>query len=222
VTERIVAVIPIRSLREGKTRLAPVLAPEARRALVRQTAERVVRAAVASGVVETTLVVSADAEVLDWSIKLGPAVVALPQPPDLPGLNGAIEAGRDWARAQGAGAILSLFADLPLLSPEDIRGLAARPEAVVLGSDRRGEGTNALLLRTAGPGHAFRFAFGEGSLQRHVAEAARLGLDAVAIEGAGIGFDLDTPDDWAEFLDAAANDGLAAAALATADGACAG
>ncbi|MBW3631796.1 MAG: 2-phospho-L-lactate guanylyltransferase [Chloroflexi bacterium] len=202
---RIVAVVPVRSLRDGKSRLAPVLAPEARERLVRYAAERVIRAAVDSGTIETVLVVSPDPEALAWAAELSPTVSTMPQPHHLPGLNGAIDAGREWARTLGATAIVSLFADLPLIGPGDIRALTGRPEAVVLGPDRRGEGTNALLLRLAGRGPEFRFAFGERSLVRHLEEARRLGVGVAVHNAAGIGFDLDTPGDWTDFLDAPAD-----------------
>jgi 2-phospho-L-lactate/phosphoenolpyruvate guanylyltransferase len=205
VSERIVAVVPVRSLRNGKTRLAPVLAPEARERLLRHAAEWVIRSAVDSGTIESVLVVSPDPEVLTWAADLSPTVSTMSQPQHQPGLNGAIDAGREWARTLGATAIVSLFADLPLLGPADIRGLTGRPEPVVLGPDRRGEGTNALLLRLTGRGPEFRFAFGERSLVRHLEEARRLGLDVAVHDAPGIGFDLDTPDDWADFLDAAAD-----------------
>jgi 2-phospho-L-lactate guanylyltransferase len=146
------------------------------------------------------LVVSPDAETLAWAADFAPSVVAMPQPEYLPGLNGAIDAGRAWALDHGASAVLSLFADLPLIVADDIRGLVARAELVVLGPDRRGEGTNALLLRLAGRGSEFAFAFGDGSLAKHLDEARRLGLDTALHDTTGIGFDLDTPDDWSDFL----------------------
>ena len=201
MSERVVAVVPVRSLRNGKTRLSSVLAPDARERLLRQTAKQVTCAAVDSGTIETVLIVSPDPEALDWAATLGPAVTALRQPNHQPGLNGAIDAGRDWAQVHSAAAIVSLFADLPFIGPEDIRQLTARSEPVVLGPDRRGEGTNALFLRLAERGAEFRFAFGERSLVKHVEEANRLGLDLVLHKTAGIAFDLDSPDDWDDFLD---------------------
>ncbi len=198
--ERIVAVVPIRSLRNGKTRLAPVLDADAREALLRLSAAGVVAATRHSGFIATVLVVSADELVLTWAAELGPEVVPLMQPATLPGLNGAIDAGREWAIANGATAILSIFADLPLLCATDICGLIARPEPIVLGPDRRGEGTNALLLRLAGSGGAFRFAFGEGSLLRHLDEAKQLDLEVSIYHAAGVAFDLDTPGDWTDYL----------------------
>ena len=200
MSERIVAVVPIRSLRHGKSRLTPVLGNEARQTLLRRVADRVVTAAVDSGLIETVLVVSPDAETLAWAAEVGPSVVAALQPEHRLGLNGAIDAGRAWALDHGASAVVSLFADLPLIVADDIRGLVARTEPVVLGPDRRGEGTNALLLRLAGRGSEFAFAFGDGSLAKHLDEARRLGLDAALHDATGIGFDLDTPDDWSDFL----------------------
>lgn len=222
MSERIVAVVPIRSLRDGKTRLAPVLSVEARAALLRRVAERVMDAAMRSGVVETVLVVSLDPDVLDWAANFGDPVVPLPQPADWPGLNGAIGAGREWATERGAARLLSLFADLPLVAAEDLRAMTERVEPVVLGPDRRGEGTNALLLRLAGGGADFRFSFGQGSLRRHLAEAARLRLPATTFVSRGIGFDLDTPADWNDFLDAVCGDGGAVSAPLAPGGVCAG
>jgi 2-phospho-L-lactate guanylyltransferase len=200
VNESIVAVVPIRSLRDGKTRLSPALDLEARQRLIRHTAGGVIEVARASGALESVLVVSPDDETLAWASSLGSNVVALPQPERWPGLNGAINAGREWALAHDAQTLLSLFADLPLLAPADIRGIAGQPQAVVLGADRRREGTNALLLRLAGDGADFRFAFGAGSLDKHRDEASRLGLEVAVYDAPGIGFDLDTPADWVDFL----------------------
>jgi 2-phospho-L-lactate guanylyltransferase len=203
MSERIVAVVPLRSFRNGKTRLAPVLSREERGALLRRSAASVIAAALDSGVVETVLVISPDSDALEWAAQLGPDVVSLEQPEVMPGLNGAIAAGREWALARSAEAMLSLFADLPRLSADELRDLAAHGEAVVLGPDRRGEGTNALLLRLAGKGRHFRFAFGDDSLTHHREEALRLGLPVALHEAHGIGFDLDTPQDWIDFLAAA-------------------
>jgi 2-phospho-L-lactate guanylyltransferase len=222
VNERVVAVVPVRSLQHGKARLSSVLGDDARAALLRRIADRVVTAAVDSGVTETVLVVSSDAETLAWAAAFGPPVVAAPQPENRSGLNGAIDAGREWALGRGAAAVVSLFADLPLIVPDDVRGLVARNEPVVLGADHRGEGTNALLLRLAGRGPEFRFAFGDGSLAKHLEEARRLGLNAALHDAPGIAFDLDTPDDWFDFMHATADcicaDGLPSVACAASVG----
>lgn len=200
MSELIVAVVPIRSLRGGKTRLASILSPDSRQALMQETASRVVRAAADSRVVDTVLVVSPEPEVLHWATGLGRRVMPLRQPADQPGLNMAIDLARDWAIDRDADGMLSLFGDLPLISAFDVRQMVACPTPVVLGPDRRREGTNALLLRLRDPATRFTFDFGGESLTRHLAEARRLKLAATVVDLPGIGFDLDTPPDWEEYL----------------------
>jgi 2-phospho-L-lactate guanylyltransferase (CobY/MobA/RfbA family) len=102
MSERIVAVVPLRSFRNGKTRLASVLSREERESLVRRSALGVITAARDSGVVETVIVISPDADAVEWASQLGPGVVSLEQPETMPGLNGAIAAGREWAMRRGA------------------------------------------------------------------------------------------------------------------------
>lgn len=200
MSELIVGVVPVRSFRQGKTRLSAIFSPNERAEFMRQSGERVIRAALDSQAVDTVVVVSTEPEVLEWSAGLGRRVSPLRQPDRLPGLNGAIESAREWALERDADRLLSLFADLPLISMYDVRLLTSRRQPLVLGSDRRGEGTNALLLQLHGPGARFRFSFGEGSLEKHQAEARRLGMNAVIHEIPGVGFDMDTPLDWTDYL----------------------
>ncbi len=212
-----VAVVPIRSLRNGKTRLAAALPEAARAALTRRMLGGVVGAALGSGAVGAVVVVSPDPAALDLAATLDPAVVPLAQDLSAPGLNPALAQARAWALARGAAALLVLFGDLPLLAAEDVRALVGRPAPVVLAPDRHGLGTNALLLRfglsatdagTTGtaaapgtsrvtaPAEGFRFGFGADSYARHAAEADRLGLAVATVVTAGTALDLDTPADW--------------------------
>ncbi len=211
----VVAVVPVRALRGGKTRLAGELTAEAREALTRQMLRSVVGAARDSGSVDAVVVVSPDPAVLAFARSFGPGVVALPQDP-LPfgaagleaGLNGAVVQGRDWAAGHAAAALLMLFGDLPLLTADDVRNLVRRDAPVVLAPDRHGIGTNALLLRlgalngNGAPFGPFRFAFGAGSYARHVDEAHRLGLEVATTVMPGTAFDLDTPADWRRLVGA--------------------
>ena len=200
----VVAVVPVRGLDTGKSRLASDLSPEARAALTRRMLHGVVQAAVDSGAVDAVAVISPDPAALAAARAADGAVTPLVQDPATPGLNAAVAAGRDWARRRGAAAVLVLFGDLPLLAAADVRRLVEHDQALVLAPDRYGAGTNALLLRLTGrETHAaarFRFQFGAGSYARHVAEARRLGLEMATSSAPGTAFDLDTPDDWRTLL----------------------
>ena len=192
----VVALVPVRGLRNGKTRLAEDLTVEARETLTWRMLRGVVRAALGSGVVAAVGVVSPDPAVLAMAAGIDRAVVPLAQDPGAPGLNAAVAAGRAWAQGRGAAALLVLFGDLPLLTGEDVRRLVAHEAAVVMAPDRHATGTNALLLRLDGEGRRFRFQFGAESYARHVAEAERLGLATATSVAPGTAVDLDTPEDW--------------------------
>lgn len=198
---RVVGLVPVRGLRDGKTRLAANLSPEARAALTARMLRRVVRATLDSGAVSAVGVVSPEEAARRLAVGIDPAVVALEQDPDAPGLNAAIDVGRDWAMGRAAAALLILFGDLPLLSRDDVRAMVETAGPVVLAGDRHGTGTNGMLLRLDGAGAGFRFRFGAGSLGRHVAEAERLGLGTTIVNSVGTAIDLDTPEDLRLVLD---------------------
>lgn len=201
----IVGVVPVRSLTGGKTRLAGTLSPEMRAALTRRMLGGVLDALVEVDVCEAVAVVSPDPEVLALASARQGAIVPVRQDAAMPGLLPALEAGRSWALARGAGALLVLFGDLPLLTGEDVRNLVRLAAPVVIAPDRHGVGTNGLLLRQGiggrTPAERFGFRFGIDSYARHVAEADRLGLEVVPSLVTGTAFDLDTADDWRAFTD---------------------
>lgn len=194
----LVALVPIRSLTGGKTRLSGALTPDARATLTRWMLARVVAAALESRAIETVLVISPDPHALALAASLDPRVVTVAQRPESPGLNGAIEQGRTWAQARRAAGYLVLFGDLPLLDADDVKNFGRRDAPVVIAPDRHGAGTNALLLRlglTDPDEEPFRFGFGVGSYAHHVDEAHRLGLEVAVSLTPGTAFDLDTPED---------------------------
>jgi 2-phospho-L-lactate guanylyltransferase len=199
----IVALVPTRGLRNGKTRLSCLLSEEARALLTERMLRGVVSTALASATLSAVAVISPDATALDVARTLDPRVVPLAQDPDTPGLNAAIAAGRAWALRQRAAAMLVLFGDLPLLTPADVREVVTVAAPVVLAPDRHERGTNALLLRFGAPHAAterFAFHFGVDSAIRHAAEARHLGLPFAIVSTPGTAFDLDTPEDWHALL----------------------
>lgn len=216
----IAAVVPVKALTQAKTRLEGVLAPEARAALALWLLERVVGAIQTSGVVARVAVVSPDDQALARAAALG--AVALRQEPGKlsHGLNRGLALGREWARAQGAVALLVALGDLPLLDAAEVRALVALadPSAagqVVLAPDRGEAGTNLMLLR---PPDGLPFLFGRASFTRHAALARERGLTFAVYHSPGTGFDLDWPADLDELRAA----GIAPAELLALPGAAAG
>jgi len=90
---------------------------------------------------------------------------------------------------------LALPADLPLISPNDIRELVNRamhPPVVVIAPDRHQKGTNALLISPAG---LIEYDFGENSFQRHCERVKKAGARLEIVNLPSLGLDLDLPED---------------------------
>ena len=189
-------VIPVRSLTDGKRRLAPVLDPDERAGLVRRMFLRTLEAAIEAG--PPVLVVSPDPAALTLARDRGATGLEEPRPV---ALNHALELAAREAAARGATALLVVSADLPDLGAEDLRAMlppqpaapGAPADAVVrLAPDEAGIGTNALFVRPPG---LLSFEYGETSCRRHLEQARARGARVERVDRPGLGFDLDTPDD---------------------------
>jgi 2-phospho-L-lactate guanylyltransferase len=175
-------VVPVRSFVGAKARLAPRLAPDARTALARSMAERVVKAAAPMPV---TVVTSAG-EVVAWARAAGLDLC------DDPGtLDAAAAAGLARARAAGAQRVVVAHADLPLAESFD-PVLAAPAGQVVLVPDRRHDGTPVIVVPD---GCAFCFSYGPGSFARHLESAVRAGWPVAVVDDPRLATDVDLPDD---------------------------
>lgn len=177
--------VPLRSFTLGKARLSDSLAPDARAALARRMASSVVAAAGR----RRTVVVSSDPAVVAWAHARG--VESLPDPGSL---DGAADEGRRWARLVGAPRVVVAHADLPFATSLDGVATGGADAVAAIVPDHRGDGTPVLALPAAAP---FRFSYGPGSFARHVAEAARVGLDVRVVRDDALGFDVDVPEDLA-------------------------
>lgn len=179
---RVGVVVPVRSFRHGKGRLARVLDDDARVALARDMADAVIGAARG----RPTVVVSSDPEVAAWCAAHGIDRI------DDPGsLDASAGAGRRWARERGLERVAIVHADLPFASTLDALAVDDERVAVVV-PDHREDGTPALSVPSDAP---FRFAYGPGSFARHVAEAERCRLVVSVVRDAALAFDVDVPED---------------------------
>ncbi len=186
------AIMPLRDLASGKSRLRPILPDAWRQALLIALARRVLDALVESGVATRVALIAPDPAIMA-RVSENRTVETLHQCDQ--GLNAALDVATQWAQSHAAEALLVLPADLPRITPAAIRMLVAGippAPAVCLASDQIGDGTNALLV--APPG-SMPWCFGAASFARHSTEARQRGLALATCDLPEFACDLDTPAD---------------------------
>ena len=130
-----VVIIPVKSFRLGKQRLASALDDAQRSRLGRALATHVAETVEEAGLL--AMFVTGDPEVAAWATSSG--FPSLPDPGQ--GLNAAAAAGVEWA-ARSRSAWIVLHSDLPLLQAEDLGALAnTRTDVIAPSSDG---GTSAI------------------------------------------------------------------------------
>ena len=184
MAERLNIVVPVKGLRDGKSRLSGVLAGDERVELNRFLAMRTL------DLIET---VFPDSD--RWVVSPDPAIRKIARRSGA-GFIPQSGAGLNEGLAEAAAAVapvrtVYVSADLPELSAEDIVELANVP-GIAIAPDERASGTNALSLPLPS---SIGFDFGPGSLSVHVENAAATGLAVEILKRPGLLFDLDTKDD---------------------------
>ncbi|CAG1013212.1 2-phospho-L-lactate guanylyltransferase [Anaerolineales bacterium] len=186
------AIVPVKPLRRGKSRLAGTLTEDERAALNQTLLERTIKVLSELKELDQILVVSRDPQALTIARNQGAKTV---QEDGQPHLNTALKRATVMAQVHSTRGVLVLPADLPLLTPDDVRVLidkAVKPPVVVIAPDRHGKGTNALLMVPAGQ---IEYDFGEGSFHRHCERAKKSGAKLEIVELPSLGLDLDLPED---------------------------
>jgi 2-phospho-L-lactate guanylyltransferase len=182
-------IVPVKSFRRAKERLAKHLEPEHRQVLARRLATEVVTAVAPAPV----FVACDDDEVATWARSLHAEVL---WGPGL-GLNGAVAQAIERLGNLGYERVLISHSDLvapasllPLLDPASSMRLAL--DVTVLVPDRRRDGTNVICISTA---LAFRPSYGPGSFQRHLQQAVASGRPVLVHTDEHLALDIDTWDD---------------------------
>jgi 2-phospho-L-lactate guanylyltransferase len=183
-------VLPLKSLHEGKTRLAAALRNSERAALIEQLLAHTIEQAAQFPGLGHTLLVSACEQARARARQYGVRVLDEP----VPGLNHALQHARTTLWAEGVAKMLIVPCDLPLLNAEDLRCLAdaSTPHSVPIAPDRGRRGTNGLCLPASAP---FQFAFGDHSFELHRRMSERLQFSVTEVDRPGLAFDVDTPAD---------------------------
>lgn len=188
------AIVPVKPLRRGKSRLAGTLSEDERTDLNRQLLEHTIATLIALKEITHVLVVSRDPAALAIAREQGARTL---REDGTPKLNVALTRAAAVAMARSAQGILVVPADLPLLDPEDLEILIekSRPTpSVVIAPDRHGYGTNALLIS---PPDLISFSFGDGSFENHCEQTKRLGARLEIVKLPSLALDLDLPEDLA-------------------------
>jgi len=186
------AIVPVKPLRRGKSRLAGTLSEDERTELNRSLLQNTLKTFADLKEVEEVLVISRDPQALSIARQHGARTVREDGQPEL---NTALKRATVIAQVYATRGVLILPADLPLVTREDLLTLierAGEPPAVVIAPDRHGTGTNALLISPAG---LIEYDFGENSFQRHCQRAKEAGARLEIVNLPTLGLDLDLPED---------------------------
>ena len=187
------AIVPVKPLRYGKSRLAGTLTEDQRTELNRALLQHTLETLSELKEVDGMLVVSRDPHALTVARSHGARTV---QENGQPQLNTALKRATVVAQVYATRGVLVLPADLPLIKKEDILELikrAANPPVVVIAPDRHGRGTNALLISPPG---LIEYDFGENSFQRHCERVKQAGARLEVVELPSLALDLDIPEDF--------------------------
>jgi 2-phospho-L-lactate guanylyltransferase len=185
------AIVPVKPLAEGKSRLSTILSADQRTELniflMDLTLER---AAIFPGA-SRTIVVSRSKEVLTAAAARG----MIPLLEETDDLNEALSSASRKAISLGATGVLILPVDLPLAGIAAIRHHIERSirPVCVIAPDRHRSGTNLLYLS---PVRDDLYRFGPDSFHKHQLEAQQRALQVVVVEDDSLAIDIDETTDY--------------------------
>jgi 2-phospho-L-lactate guanylyltransferase len=186
------AIVPVKPLRRGKSRLAGALSEDERTELNRTLLQHTLKTLSELKELEEVLVISRDPQALTIARNYGARTVRENGQPEL---NTALKRATVIAQVYATRGVLVLPADLPLISRSDVLTLVERagePPVVVIAPDRHEKGTNALLISPSG---LIEYDFGENSFQRHCELVRKAGARLEVVNLPSLGLDLDVPED---------------------------
>jgi 2-phospho-L-lactate guanylyltransferase len=187
------AIVPVKPLRRGKSRLAGLLSEDQRTKLNQEMLAHTLKILREVKEIEQTLVISRDPAALALAREQGAHTV---REEGTPQLNLALKRATLFAKTYVTRGVLIVPMDLPLMTPGEISTLVNRSQGsdpvVVIAPDRHRQGTNALLVCPAGQ---IEYEFGPGSFQRHCELAQMSGARLEICELPNLALDVDYPED---------------------------
>jgi len=186
------AIVPVKPLRRGKSRLSEILTEDERTDLNKRLLANTLATLSEIPEIEHVLVVSRDQAALSLAREFGARTVL---ENGMPLLNVALTRATVVAKEYATRGVLIVPADLPLISPEDVRVMLSKikdPPVVIVAPDRHRAGTNALLVCPAG---LIEYDFGPDSFERHCERARSSGARLEIVELESLALDMDVPED---------------------------
>lgn len=187
------AIIPIKPLRRGKSRLSGVLNQEKREGLNQYLLSSTLQCLKEINKIDHIIVISYDPSALTLARKYGARTVLENRKTNI---NRALRKATIAAQAIKSTKVLVIPSDLPLLTKEDVLaviGKSGDPPEIVIVPDRKGGGTNALLINPIG---TLKYNFGDWSFNKHIEQAERKKINIKICKRKNLSFDLDLPEDW--------------------------
>jgi 2-phospho-L-lactate guanylyltransferase len=187
------AIVPIKPLRRGKSRLSEILSEEERAQLNHQLFLNTINVLREVKSISNILVVSRDSDVLTEARDLEVRTVTENGTPEL---NNALRRASLFSKMFSNEGILIVPADIPLLTPKDVEEFLCnrtKPPMIVISPDRRKKGTNMLLID---PADLITFSYGKDSFDIHRELARSKGAEVIVFENDRIALDLDLPEDY--------------------------
>lgn len=191
----IFAILPVKSPQNAKQRLKGFLEVDQRETLARILYKQTLAALCQAEGIDRVVVATSDGEVADHARRAGALVF---EESEQISHSASADAACLRAKQMGASTVLLVPIDVPTVTSADFSALAAaaRPGLIVVPSSD-GTGTNA-LVRT--PPDCIESRFGPGSFRAHCDQAISKGLQLDVARLPGLMFDIDTPEDVADFL----------------------
>ena len=190
------AILPVKEMAGAKQRLAPLLSPEERMALMQVMLRDVMAALLAAQGLAGIALVTLDPWAQALAQKCGARIITEGAGE---GHTGAVTAAASVLQAEGVAAILTLPGDVPAVKTPEVEALiaaASTSPAFVIAPAHDEQGSNAILMS---PPDAVTLRFGEDSYFPHLAVARAAGIAPQILRLPGIAMDIDHPADIARF-----------------------
>jgi 2-phospho-L-lactate/phosphoenolpyruvate guanylyltransferase len=192
------AVVPLKNVRRAKQRLASLLTPDERSALMLAMVGDVLHALTQTPDLAGILLVSRAPEAAELARQHGCELYAEAAGADL---SESVQAAGGYLMAnRNARGTLIVPGDLPLITSVDVASVLDQHQRITLVPDSEGDGTNCVV---SSPPNLIRYRFDGHSFKPHAEAAYGIGITPRIVRNEAFGIDVDTPRDLLRVLERA-------------------